>query len=186
MNLEADKRKVEEQLAAERRLALDKDALLERSKKREAELEEDVLALQADLDTVDSQLERVQAALAETVEKYEKTKEAFAQASEHLVRLEAEQRQWQERSQTMSADADTAREHLEALHQQRAALEHEAEEDWSDWDVREDEDGAEGAGEGSSSAETMPQDTALDGLSEDSIVEERRTSGEVYFYINCS
>ena len=58
MRLEADKRKVEEDLEAERALALDKDALLERSKKRESELEEEIAALQTDLDTLDSQLDR--------------------------------------------------------------------------------------------------------------------------------
>ena len=41
MQLEAEKRKVEEDLEAERTLALDKDALLERSKKREMDLEDE-------------------------------------------------------------------------------------------------------------------------------------------------
>jgi len=58
MNLEAEKRRVEDALAAERNLAIDKDSLLERSKKRELELEEEVAALHGDLDTLDSQLDR--------------------------------------------------------------------------------------------------------------------------------
>jgi len=58
MRLEQDKRKVEDDLEAERSLGIDKDALLERSKKREGELEDDVQALQADIDTLDSHLDR--------------------------------------------------------------------------------------------------------------------------------
>ncbi|KAH9994666.1 nonmuscle myosin heavy chain b [Russula vinacea] len=58
MRLEAEKRKIEDALEAERNLAVDKDALLERSKKRELELEEEVAALHGDLDTLDSQLDQ--------------------------------------------------------------------------------------------------------------------------------
>jgi hypothetical protein len=52
MRLEADKRKVEDALDAEHNLAIDWDALLERSKKRELELDEGVAALHRDLDTL--------------------------------------------------------------------------------------------------------------------------------------
>ena len=45
MRLEAEKRRIEDALEAERNLAVDKDTLLERSKKRELELEEEVAAL---------------------------------------------------------------------------------------------------------------------------------------------
>jgi hypothetical protein len=48
MALESEKRKVEDELEGERALGLDKDALLERSKRREVELEEEVAALQAE------------------------------------------------------------------------------------------------------------------------------------------
>lgn len=58
MRLEAEKGKVEAELEAERALTVDKDALLERSKKHEAELEEEIAALQSDLDTLDNQLDR--------------------------------------------------------------------------------------------------------------------------------
>ena len=57
MSLEAEKRKVEEDLEAERALGVDKDSL-KRSEKREVESEDDVAALQANLDTSDSQLGR--------------------------------------------------------------------------------------------------------------------------------
>ena len=60
MRLEAEKRNVED-LEAERALGIDKDSLLKRSKKRELELEDDVAALQSDLGTLDSQLDRAMA-----------------------------------------------------------------------------------------------------------------------------
>ncbi|KAG8927012.1 hypothetical protein FRC02_008540 [Tulasnella sp. 418] len=97
MQLEAAKRKVEEDLQAERDLAIDKDKIIERSKAREAELEEDIVALQADLETLDGQLDRAVEAQKATEAKYEKLKEAFDQAAEHLVRLEQEEKNWKER-----------------------------------------------------------------------------------------
>ena len=59
MTLETEKRRIEDQLEGERALSLDKDALLERTKRRVSELEE-VASLQADLETLDSQLDRAQ------------------------------------------------------------------------------------------------------------------------------
>lgn len=94
MTLEAEKKKVEDSLEAERALALDKDALLDRSKKREGELEEEVAALQADLDVLDSQLDRAMKIQKESEDKHESLRIAFDQAAEHLVRLENEQNEW--------------------------------------------------------------------------------------------
>jgi myosin protein heavy chain len=94
MSLEVQKRKVEEELAAERSLALDKDVLLERSKRREAELAEEVALLQADLETLDSQLDRAMKIQKESDEKYETLRQAFEEATGHLVRLESAQKEW--------------------------------------------------------------------------------------------
>jgi myosin heavy chain 9/10/11/14 len=94
MSLEIEKRKVEEDLKAERALALDKDALLERSKNRESELEDEMVALQADLDSLDSQLDRALRIQKASEEKYDSLREAFDEAAGHLVRLEGEQREW--------------------------------------------------------------------------------------------
>ncbi|KAL1700520.1 nonmuscle myosin heavy chain b [Schizophyllum commune] len=116
MSLEAEKRRVEDALEAERALALDKDSLLERSKKREAELEEDVLALQSDLDTLDSQLDRVMKLQKESEEKYEAMREMFDQAAEHLVRLESEQKEWAAREEELTAQLGAATEELDAVH----------------------------------------------------------------------
>ncbi|KZV83973.1 hypothetical protein EXIGLDRAFT_301029 [Exidia glandulosa HHB12029] len=99
MELEADKRRVEEALAAERVQSSDREALLERSTRRQAELEEDVLALQADLDTVDGQLERVQTQLAEMTERYKNLKAEFLLATEALERWEVEAKEWASRDE---------------------------------------------------------------------------------------
>jgi len=94
MQLEQEKRKVEEQLEAERALALEKDALLERSKKQEAELEEEILAMQADLEAVDGQLERALAGHRAMEENFRVAKMNFEEASQHLQRLEGAEREW--------------------------------------------------------------------------------------------
>lgn len=101
MRLEAEKRKIEDALEAERNLAVDKDALLERSKKRELELEEEVAALHGDLDTLDSQLDRVLKLQKEGEDKHEALRQAFDEAAEHLVRLEGEQREWASREEEL-------------------------------------------------------------------------------------
>jgi myosin protein heavy chain len=94
MRLESDKKKVESDLVAERALGLDKDTLLERSKHREAELEQEVADAQAELDTLDGQLDRAVKQRRELEEKHEVLKQAFDQAAEHLVRLESQQKEW--------------------------------------------------------------------------------------------
>ncbi|KAL1690783.1 P-loop containing nucleoside triphosphate hydrolase protein [Schizophyllum commune] len=110
MSLEAEKRRVEDALEAERALALDKDSLLECSKRREAELEEDVLALQSDLDTLDSQLDREMKLQKESEGKYEAMRETFDQAAEHLVRLESEQKEWAAREEELTTQLGAATE----------------------------------------------------------------------------
>ena len=123
MGLQNDKRKVEEELAAERALNLDKDTQLERSKKRESELEEDVLALQADLDTLDSQLDRALQLQKQSEEQHETLKQAFDQAAEHLVRLEREQQEWQGREAEFNEELAKAQALISSLEQERVELE---------------------------------------------------------------
>jgi len=122
MSLEAQKRKIEEELEAERALNLDKDALLERSTKREAELEEEIAALQADLDLLDSQLDRAMRLQKEGEEKCESMRQAFDEAAEHLVRLETEQKQstlreaeLMEQLREANEEADASQKDLEEL-----------------------------------------------------------------------
>lgn len=116
MTLEAEKRKIEDELEAERALGLDKDALLERSKKHEAELEEEIAALQADLDVLDTQLDRAMKLQKEGEEKYESLRKAFDEAAEHLVRLETEQKQWVVREAELTEQLSEANDDVEALH----------------------------------------------------------------------
>jgi myosin protein heavy chain len=94
MQLEQEKRKVEEQLEAERAFALEKDALLERSKKQEADLEEEIVAMQADLEAVDGQLERALAGHKAMEENFRVAKMNFEEASRHLQRLEGAEGEW--------------------------------------------------------------------------------------------
>jgi myosin protein heavy chain len=129
MRLEADKKKIESDLEAERALGMDKDDLLERSKRHEAELEEEVRALQSDLDILDSQLDRVLKLQKEADEKHEALKEAFDQAAEHLVRLEAEQKNWGgrevelvEQLNELQADDDSLRAERDSLQKQSDEL----------------------------------------------------------------
>ena len=122
MTLEAEKRKVEEDLESERVLALDKDALLERSKRREVELEEEVTALQADLDNVDSQLDRLLKIQKESDDKSEALRQAFDEAAEHLVRLEAEQQDWIIREAELVEQLERTTQEIESTRRDRDDL----------------------------------------------------------------
>ncbi|TFK47329.1 nonmuscle myosin heavy chain b [Heliocybe sulcata] len=122
MSLEQEKKKVEDSLEAERALGLDKDALLERSKNREAELEEEVAALQHDLDTLDSQLDRALKIQRESEEKHEALKQAFDQAAEHLVRLESEQKEWAAAEADLVEQLTAAHGEIDTLRQERDQL----------------------------------------------------------------
>jgi myosin protein heavy chain len=115
MSLEAQKRKVEDELEAERALTVDKDALLERSKKREGELEDEVAALQADLDILDSQLDRAMKLQKESEEKYDSLRTVFDQAAEHLVRLETDQKRWVAREVELTDQLGLAQHEIDAL-----------------------------------------------------------------------
>ena len=115
MSLEAQKRKVEDELEAERTLTVDKDALLERSKKREGELEDEVSALQADLDVLDSQLDRAMKLQKESEEKYDSLRTVFDQAAEHLVRLENDQKVWVAREAELTDQLGLAQDEIDAL-----------------------------------------------------------------------
>lgn len=128
MHLEADKRKVEEDLVAERALAVDKDSLLERSKKRESELEDEIAALQSDLDTLDSQLDRALKLQKESEEKHETLRQAFDQAAEHLVRLEAEQQEWAKKEAELTESLNEAEEDIDILSAEKEELEKTTEE----------------------------------------------------------
>ncbi|KAG6837022.1 hypothetical protein H0H93_016229 [Arthromyces matolae] len=118
MSLEAEKRKVEDQLDAERALAVDKDALLERSKKREGDLEDEITALQADLDELDSQLDRAMKQKKEAEDRHEALMKAFDEAAGHLVRLESEGKERAAREAGLDNSLRTAQEKIDTMRQQ--------------------------------------------------------------------
>jgi myosin protein heavy chain len=123
--LELEKRKVEEELEVERGVAVDKDLLLERSKKREAELEQIVSDLQSDLDDLDSQLDRVMKAREATEAKYEAMRDAFNTASEHLTRLEEDEKVWKTKEEELLDDVRKAMESNDVVGKRKEELDKE-------------------------------------------------------------
>ncbi|KAG1761154.1 hypothetical protein EDD22DRAFT_986565 [Suillus occidentalis] len=118
------KQKIIEDLEAERALALDKDAMLDRSKKREAELEEEIVALHADLDVLDSQLDRALRLQKEGDEKHETLHIAFDQAAENLVRMmmKGQQNDWRDKEAELSDILLTQESSMVQLQQEQQAL----------------------------------------------------------------
>lgn len=128
MSLETEKRKVEDALEAERALAVDKDTLLERSKKRESELEEEINALQSDIATLDSQLIRAMRLQKESEDKYEVLRKAFDEAAEHLVRLEQGENVWHTRETELREELKKAQDEIDTLQSDLDELHHVSEE----------------------------------------------------------
>jgi myosin protein heavy chain len=128
MSLEIEKRKIEDDLKAERALALDKDELLARSKKRESELEDEIVALQTDIDNLDSQLDRALKLQKASEEKYESLRAAFDEAAGHLVRLEGEQRERGLRDVEISDRLEDIDKECVVLRQERNELQRSSEE----------------------------------------------------------
>ncbi|KAG5220287.1 Myosin [Salix suchowensis] len=110
-----EKRRVEDELEAERAVGLEKDAILDRSKHKEAELEEEITALQSYLETQDRHLDDIRKMQKEKDGTHELLKQAFEQAAEHLVRLENEQQEWVKREEQLVEELREHHEHLQAL-----------------------------------------------------------------------
>jgi myosin heavy chain 9/10/11/14 len=122
MTLETEKRKIEDQLEGEQALGLDKDTLLERTKRRENKLEEEVTSLQADLETLNSQLDRALKVQKESKDKNEMLRMAFDPAADHLVRLESQQQEWIGREAELTELVGAAQQEIEALHGDKEEL----------------------------------------------------------------
>jgi myosin protein heavy chain len=122
MELESEKRKVEEQLEAERALGLEKDRLLERSKKQEADLADDVVALQLDLETVDGQLDAAMKLQKETEEKRRELQVKYDEAISSLKDLESSQVSWRQREQDLLSSVQKAEKDLNELSISRQEL----------------------------------------------------------------
>ncbi|UZJ52638.1 hypothetical protein CBS101457_001958 [Exobasidium rhododendri] len=129
-SLETEKKRVESALESERALSVDKDQLLARSKEREAALEEDLIAMQADVDQLDSQMERLMASQKVMEQSRNELKVAFDAAAEHLIRLEGEQNAWKEsetrlltKVEMQNQEAEMSRVASRALLSEKAELE---------------------------------------------------------------
>ncbi|KAG9311336.1 myosin II heavy chain [Chiua virens] len=122
MALEADKLKIAQELEAERALTVDKDTLLERTKRREVELEEEIVALHADLDVLDSQLDRALLRQKEADEKHENLRQAFDQAAEHLVQFESQQNEWKKQETEFAELVATMESSMTQLQDERDEL----------------------------------------------------------------
>lgn len=127
-SLQSEKKRVEDELEAERTLLADKDQLLARSKERESALEDDLAALQADVDLLDSQLERALASQKQAEANHTELKVAFEAAAEHLVRLEKESNDWKSRETTLTADVGKHSGELERLRAEQSSVAAEKEE----------------------------------------------------------
>ena len=115
MELEAEKRKIEEQLEAERNLGMEKDRLLERSKKQESDLTDDVIALQLDLETVDGQLDRAMKLQKDTEEKLKVVQQKYEEASSRLQILESSDASWKAREEELLASIQSTEQELSAM-----------------------------------------------------------------------
>lgn len=115
MELEAEKRKIEEQLEAERNLGMEKDRLLERSKKQESDLADDVIALQLDLETVDGQLDRAMKLQKDTEEKLRVVQQKYEEASTRLQILESSDASWKTREEELLASVQRTEQELSAM-----------------------------------------------------------------------
>lgn len=127
MALEAEKRKIDDELAAERALGLDKDTLLDRSKKREAELEEELADLQGDAELLDSQLARAMELQKKHEENNADLRQQLDQAADYLMRLESEQTLWASKETDLSNQLSSAQDEIDTLRRDILDLEKAAE-----------------------------------------------------------
>ena len=128
MQVEQEKRKLEEELAGERELVLDKQRMFERSKTRETELVEEVARLEVEVEQLDNQLERAMASQKAGEDKYRALKAAFDEAADHLVRLEAAEKDWSEKERLLFGEKTERESETEELAAQCKALGQESEE----------------------------------------------------------
>lgn len=91
------KEKVEVELSSERQLGLDKDRMLERSKKREAELEETIKNLEADIDVLDRDREAAILAAEKAKERLSGVQHEYEQLLKQVELLEREGKAWRAR-----------------------------------------------------------------------------------------
>ncbi|KAF8657591.1 hypothetical protein AX16_002172 [Volvariella volvacea WC 439] len=132
MSLEAEKKDVEEALEAERALVLDKSSLLERAKRNEAELQEELETARANIETLEAGLER---ALTRNKESDETRKELQALLMQATERLEMEEKNKEKLTKlteelSLAQEAiDTTRTQLKVAQEEAQSLARQREED---------------------------------------------------------
>lgn len=122
MALEADKRKVEDALEAERALGMDKDTLLTRSKQNEARLEDEIATLNADIQTLENQLSQALKYHKESEEKCVQLRAFLEEASVGFQNLEQKQNEWAEREASLTQDLAKSQDEIQALLSTREGL----------------------------------------------------------------
>lgn len=135
MQLEQEKRKVEDALEAERDLALDKEQILERSKARESQLDEElaereqeITALQADLDELGARLKASMESEQNLQDEYMILEAAFEEAKENISHLEAAEKDWTLKEKSLFGEKTEREREWEAVRERRDILEKESEE----------------------------------------------------------
>jgi myosin protein heavy chain len=103
VEMESAQAEMERSLAAERSLAVEKDALLARSQEREAALQDAVAAAEADYEQVSSQLERAVEAKKKGEERLSTLTEAYANQTKLVETLQDAQVRWKMKEKELAS-----------------------------------------------------------------------------------
>jgi myosin protein heavy chain len=120
-DLEAAQAELEASLVSERALSIERESLLRLSKEREAALEEDLALAQADLETVDGQLERAMASKAEADQRIGDLNSAFANSTQLLATLQTEQAAWKAREVDLASKTSIQTSEWDRVNSEREA-----------------------------------------------------------------
>ncbi len=101
---------------------LDKDQLLARSKERESALEDDLAALQGDVDLLEGQLEKAIATQKATEQAHAELKTAFDQAADHLCALSRSRRCGGKKEDTFMRDLSKHSTNAEQFRSERQTI----------------------------------------------------------------
>jgi len=123
----AEKSKVEQDLSSERQVGRDRDAMLERSKRREGDLLERIGELEAELDAVVADREKAQVESARTMDKLAHVQREFDALMEQATMLEKQSKDWRQReADLLRATKDRSSAHSK-LEDRKAELERQVE-----------------------------------------------------------
>ena len=119
----AEKSKVEQDLSSERELGRDRDAMLERSKRREGELQERIGELEAELEVVSNDREKARVESSRTVDKLAHVQREFDALVEQAGMLEKQSKDWRQREADLLRDTKDRSSAHSKLKEQKAELE---------------------------------------------------------------